>query len=90
MRILVKSSALRTTQRVLFAAAILLLGYCGYVLVDAWIFQNQENAALQRFVPDRVPAVAVATSPESLPAIGPDGLIGRPIAPQQTTARPAP
>jgi len=77
MRILVKSSALRTTQRVLFAAAILLLGYCGYVLVDAWIFQNQENAALQRFVPDRVPAVAVATSPESLPAIGPDGLIGR-------------
>jgi len=77
MRILVKSTALRTTQRLLFAAAILLLGYCGYVLVDAWIFQKQENAALERFVPNQVPAVVAAASPESLPAIGPDGLIGR-------------
>jgi len=77
MKVVIKGGALRATQRVLFACAILLLGYCGYVLADAWIFQRQENAALERFVPNQVPAVAAAVSPESAPAIGPDGLIGR-------------
>jgi len=48
-------------QRGLFASAILMLGYCGFVVTDAWMFQHR--------------AVPVAGSLP--PAIGPDGLIGR-------------
>jgi sortase A len=33
-------------QRALFAAAILMLGYCGFVLADAWIFQREESREL--------------------------------------------
>lgn len=57
------------TQRTLFAAGILMLGYCGFVLVDTWAFQKQETAALERFVPQ-----ALVASPT---VVGPDGLIGR-------------
>ena len=56
----------------LFAGAILLLGYCGFVVLDTWIFQARESAELERFVPER-PAAGDA----AMPAIGPDGLIGR-------------
>jgi len=72
VRIVVPNRSLRWfvrwSQRTLFACAALLLGYCGYVLVDAWIFQSQETAALEQFVPERpgVPA-----------AIRTDGLVGR-------------
>jgi len=63
---------LKWVQRALFAAAILMLSYAGFVVVDTWIFQKQEDAALARFIPERpadgVPEVAAA---------GPDGLIGR-------------
>ena len=55
------------TERALFAGAILMLGYCGYVTVDTWIFQRQENVALARFVPEH----------PSAPAIRPEGLVGR-------------
>ncbi len=48
-------------QRGLFAGAILLLGYCGYVVSDAWMFQHR--------------ALPVAASLPA--AIEPDGLIGR-------------
>jgi sortase A len=61
------------TQRMLFAGAILLLGYCAFVAVDTWIFQRQENAALERFVPPG-PAASISVLPA---IIGPDGLIGR-------------
>ena len=77
MKVMVKSRsvrwALRWAQRTFFAIAILLLGYTGYVVVDAWIFERQESAALERFVPEQ-PAGEATTVPES---IGPDGLIGR-------------
>jgi sortase A len=56
------------TQRALVAGAILMLGYCGFVLLDTWIFQAQETAALERFVPSG------ARRP---PAVPEDGLIGR-------------
>jgi sortase A len=79
MKILIRGNSprrvLRWTERTLFAAAFVLLGYGGYVLVDTWIFQRQESAALERFVPEQSPeknAESVAAS-----AIGPDGLIGR-------------
>jgi sortase A len=66
-------SGLRWAQRALFAVAIALLGYSGYILVDTWVFQSQENAALERFVPERPAANSIP-----LPAVvGPDGLIGR-------------
>lgn len=64
---------LQWTQRVLFAAAILMLGYVGFVQVDTWIFERRETAALARFVPTER-----AVSRPVLPiTIGPDGLIGR-------------
>jgi sortase A len=56
------------TQRALIAGAILMLGYCGFVLLDTWIFQARETAALERFVPSEVPLP---------PAVPEDGLIGR-------------
>jgi sortase A len=76
MKLVVTNKSMRWAsgwlQRVLFAIAILLLGYCGFVVVDTWIFEKQESAALARFVPER-PA-GQATGPAT---IGPDGLIGR-------------
>jgi sortase A len=83
MKILIKTApprrVLRWAQRVLFAVAILLLGYSGFVLVDTWIFQSRESAALERFVPER-PATGVNSTaglPASSVAVGPGGLIGR-------------
>ena len=71
MRIVVRGKALRRslgwTQRVLLAVGVVLLGYCAFVLVDTWIFQARESAALERFVP-------VQASPS---AVFPDGVIGR-------------
>lgn len=64
--------ALRCAQRTLFTAAILLLGYSGYVLLDSWIFESQETAALERFVPEHPASGAAAPA-----RVGPDGLIGR-------------
>ncbi|MGH9647186.1 MAG: class D sortase, partial [Bryobacteraceae bacterium] len=68
----VSRSALLWMQRILFTGAILLLGYCGFVVLDTWIFQARESAELERFVPERPAPGKVA-----LPAIGPGGLIGR-------------
>ena len=76
MRIFIRATlpqlVLLWAQRTLFAGAILMLGYCAFVLVDTWVFQRQESAALEQFVPAS-PAAANVT----LPAVGPDGFIGR-------------
>jgi sortase A len=76
MRLVIKAGASRSAliwaQRMLFAVAILLLGYCGYVVLDTGVFQARESAELARFVPERP-----ATPDVAIPAIGPDGLIGR-------------
>jgi sortase A len=56
----------------LFGVAILMLGYTGFVLVDTWVFERRETAALARFVPTESAAGGVVT-----PTIGPGGLIGR-------------
>ena len=76
MKLVMKTGALRPalrwTQLALFASALALLGYCGFVLLDTWIFQARESAALERFVPGQ----PVASGVEA-PVIGPDGLIGR-------------
>jgi sortase A len=60
-------------QRALFVCGVLLLGYCGYSLVDAWMFQRRENRDLDRMLRDRQRAESASTP--AVPAD--DGLIGR-------------
>jgi len=65
-------------QRALFACAILLLGYCGFALVDAWIFQRRASGDLDRLLRARAASEsAPQAAPASAPAIAADGLIGR-------------
>jgi sortase A len=68
------SSILRWTQRALFACAFLLLGYCGVVLVNGWIFQHRANAKLEHLIHDQ--ATVLATPPEP-PRLVSGDLIGR-------------
>lgn len=55
---------LRWSQRVLFACAILLLGYCGFALVDSWLFQRRESRDLDRLLRDRRAASLVTAQAE--------------------------
>jgi sortase A len=70
-------------QRGFFACAILLLGYCGFALVDAWIFQRRESRELDRLLRDRqaasqgTPQPGPSTAPKGASAVAIDGLIGR-------------
>lgn len=87
MRLVLTKKSLRRVltwaQRVLFACAVLTLGYCGFVLVDAWIFQSRESRDLDRLLRDQRAANEGAPQPESstslkgAPAAAKDGLIGR-------------
>jgi sortase A len=72
-------SVLRWTQRILFACTVLLLGYCGFVLVDTWRFQHRETQNLERMrqAKNAQPQTGPTSSLVSPPAVGPDGLIGR-------------
>lgn len=70
---------LRWIQRALFAGAFLMLGYCGFVLADTWMFQREENRELTRLQADR-PAAATPDSPPVaavVHAAAMRGLIGR-------------
>jgi sortase A len=73
MRLVVRRAALRTallwSQRALFAGAILLFGYVGFVVADAWVFQRRESSHFERLREQRV-AVPVALTSQR-------GLIGR-------------
>jgi sortase A len=40
--------ALRWTRHILFTGAFLAIGYCGFVLWDAWIFQHRQTDSLER------------------------------------------
>ena len=86
MRFVVQSASLRRVlkwgQRAFFACAVLLLGYCAFALVDAWIFQRRESRELDRLLRDR--QVASEGTPQAEPSTAPkaasadaDGLIGR-------------
>lgn len=76
MRLAVGKEPLRRilmwAQRALFACSVLLLGYCGYALLDAWLFQRRESVDLDRLLHDRQRAES-----ERAPASAADGLIGR-------------
>jgi sortase A len=85
MRLVVQREALRRAllwlQRVLFAGAVLLLGYGAFVLADAWLFQKRESQQFKRLLDQRQTAginSVVRTVPTSLispPAAA--GLLGR-------------
>ena len=74
---------LRWTQRVLFAAALPTLAYCGFVVADTWIFQNNQRHQLERLLIDRHeansgtgPAASPASS-KNWPLAAAGGVIGR-------------
>jgi sortase A len=86
MRFVVQKAPLRRIlkwgQRAFFASAVLLLGYCGFALVDAWIFQRRESRELDRLLRERrvasqsTPQPGASTTPKSA-TVAADGLIGR-------------
>ncbi len=63
--------ALRWSKCILFTAAALAVGYCGFVLLDAWIFQQRQARNLER----PLPTASSLSSKEPGAALG--GLIGR-------------
>jgi sortase A len=63
--------ALQCFQRILFIAAALTLGYCGFVLLDTWVFQQRQTRNLERMLGQESP------SRQEPPAIPVEGLIGR-------------
>ena len=87
MKVTVRKTSVRLVlkwaQRVLFAGATLTLGYCGFVLIDTWMFQHRERQNLDRLLHQRRRAndgqqpTRAAASIQPRPAIGSDGLIGR-------------
>lgn len=62
---------LRWTRRALFTVGICMLAYCGFALVDGWMFQSREGRRLDQLLENRQPAI-VATH-----QAWPQGLIGR-------------
>jgi sortase A len=91
MRLLVRIEPLRRilqwVQHALFACAVLFLGYCGFAVADAWIFQRRESADLDRLLRDQravsegTPPPRSSTSPMGVPAAARGGLIGRLVIP---------
>jgi sortase A len=75
MKLIVRQEPLRRilnwAQRALFAGAFLSLGYCGFVLADAWIFQKRESRDLDHLLDAQRVTGGVA------PPIATRGLIGR-------------
>jgi sortase A len=74
---------LRLAQYALFAGGIAMLAYCGFVLVDTWMFQNRERHRLDQMLAERHAANGVASVAEARtgtptpPAAVNDALIGR-------------
>ena len=67
---------MRWTRRLLIACAISLLAYCGFVLIDARIFQQEEDRQLNQMLTAPGEPVYPVTLESSLPAAT-GGLIGR-------------
>ncbi|MFN0172717.1 MAG: class D sortase [Bryobacteraceae bacterium] len=87
MRLVVTKAPLRQvlewTRRMLVAGVVSMLGYCGFVLGEAWLFQNRGGHELERRLHDQRMAHGGASFgafpvlPEAAAAIAPNGLIGR-------------
>jgi len=78
MKIVIGRASLRQillwSQRALFAGAILLLGYCAFVVADSEIFQHREKVLLERRLHD---GTASPIAVKAVPFTGPPGAIGR-------------
>jgi sortase A len=72
VKVSISRRAVTWAERGLFAGALVLLGYCGVVVLDTWTFQSQERREFDRQLS------ASPTPPErsSLPIVS-GGLIGR-------------
>src|SRR5271168_1037500 len=70
---------LRRTRRLLIACAVSLLAYCGFVLMDARIFQKEEDRQLQSLLtaPRKSVSPTSLETLETLPSAATSGLIGR-------------
>lgn len=87
MRVVVLKKSLRRilrwSQVGLFACAVVMLGYCAFVLVDTHIFQERESRDLQRLLEDQYaksgdsPQAELLSRPEIPPTSSMSGLIGR-------------
>jgi sortase A len=87
MRLVVAKEAfwrmLTWAQRALVACAVVLLGYCGFALADAWNFQRRESRDLDRLLHDKSlasvsgPQTESSNFPTGAPAAATHGLIGR-------------
>ena len=93
MRLTVRKEPLRRilewSQRALIACAALLLGYCAFALVDAWLLQRRESRELERLLRDRYAASEIApqpVSPKGASTAKTGGLIGRIDIPRLTLA----
>lgn len=79
MKLLVGKKTLRRTlnwtHRVLFVCAVLLLGYCGFVLADSWAFQRRESRELDRQLRDA--RMASDGTPKQRFSVLAKGLVGR-------------
>jgi len=73
MKVLVRRRSLKRillgVQWLFLSAAVLLLGYYGFVTVDAWAFEQRENRALERLLNNQA-------TPRP-PAVASNGVIGR-------------
>lgn len=86
MRLMVDKRPLRRvlkwTRRALFAGGVLLVGYCTFVVVDAWNFQRRQSANLERLLggshaaSEGTPQPAFSSSSQGA-AAAMDGLVGR-------------
>jgi sortase A len=87
VRVLVAQASLKRTLRwtygALLAAAVSMLGYCAYVLMDTWIFQKAERSHFDRLLAERPRSNGEAGQtgspalPGNLPPAATNGLIGR-------------
>ena len=75
MRLMVSKGPLKWIQRALFIAAVSLFGYCGFVLVDTWVFQNRARRQLDRMLESS--RTKPPTAPKDLPPVVTGGLLGR-------------
>jgi len=75
--------AVRWTRYTLFSVGVTMLAYCGFVVMDAWLFQKGESRRLDRLLTDGKEAAVGArqaasmASPKQSPPDAIDGLIGR-------------
>ncbi len=67
---------IRVTQCVLFSGAFVLLGYCAWVMTDAWRFQQDAQLDLSRQLQETATAVNPPHDPPIQGMIG-QGMIGR-------------